>query len=76
MPQFVTLRSSRCSQVQGRGRQEELKKSKRVTGVVTEAKRGHKRNKGEHKMYNRGTQDELQMYCGGTAAALHRTKNT
>ena len=76
-PAFGTLRSSQCPQVQGRGREEELQKSKRGTGGKGEAEQGHMRGTtGENKMYSRGTQNEQQMYSGGTAEALHRTENT
>ena len=77
MPLLGILRSSQCPQVQGRGREEELQKSKRGPGGTGEAEQRHLRGTtGENKMYSRGTQNEQQMYSGGTVEALHRTENT
>ena len=64
------MRSSQCPQVKGRGRVEELKKSKRGTRgtreVEQEQETGGRRCTAEvHEMNNRGTTE-----------ALHRTENT
>ena len=71
------MRSSQCPQVKGRGRVEELKKSKRDTIGTKEAEQEHMRGKpGGQQMYSRGTKDEQQRHSGSTTEALHRTENT
>ena len=71
------MRSSQCPQVKGRGRVEELKKSKRDTIGTKEAEQEHMRGKpGGQKMYSRGTKDEQQRYNRSTTEAPHQTENT
>ena len=50
------MRSSECPQAKGRGRVEELKKSKRGTRGTREAEQEHMRGT------NRGTEDVQQRY--------------
>ena len=78
-PAFGTLRSSQCPQVQGRGREEELQKSKRGTGGTGEAEQGHMRGQqGKigctaevHKMNNRCIEEVQQRH--DTELRIHNT---